>query len=151
MTTEEKWTAGNQFAEILLLRRSTSLSSSEEAVREPERKGERTMRRRRDGGGRVRHEQDEQGKCKICGVNGTRSKEKLGEKVKEPLKSLGQNFASLLSVLLISNTKGSSLTPPVWIQFPPFQAHPNRSISHQPVSKDIREESGLSVNTQRLA
>lgn len=80
MATGEIWTAGNQFAEILLLRRSTSLSGSEEVVREPEGKGERTIRRRRDGGGRVRHEQEERQKCKRCAVNRTRSKEKVAEK-----------------------------------------------------------------------
>lgn len=41
MTTEEKWTAGNQFSELLLLGRSTSLSSSKEAVCQKEKEGAR--------------------------------------------------------------------------------------------------------------
>lgn len=132
MMTEQKWTAGNQFAEILLLRRSTSLSGSEKVVIEPEGKGERTTRRR-DGGGRVRHEQKEQGKCKR-----TRSKEKLGEKGKRASQISGIKICLVtLSTPLICKTKKNSLRPLVWIRLPQFQAHPNHSISHQPVPKDI--------------
>lgn len=90
MTIEEKWAAGNQFAEILLLRRSTSLSGSEEVVREPEGKGERTMKR--DGRRRVRHEEEERGQHRTCGVNRTRSKEKLGEKGKRASQISGIKF-----------------------------------------------------------
>lgn len=105
MTTEEKWTAGKQFAEILLLGRSASLGGSGEVVREPKGKGGRRMRRRRDGGGRVRHEQEEQGKCKMCGVNRS-SKERLGEKGQRASQTSG--IKSCLSHLSIRNTKESS-------------------------------------------
>jgi len=138
MTTEEKWTAGNQFVEILLLRRSTSLSS-EEAAGEPEGKGERTTRRRSDGGGRARHEQEEQGKCKACGMNGTRSKEKQEENGKRASQIARIIFCLLtVSMLLTFNAKESGLRL-LWTRSPQLEAHPHHSSSHQPVSKDTWE------------
>lgn len=98
MTTEEKWTAGNQFSEY-----SYSGEAHPSALQRrclPGGKGG-SMRRKR-----VRQEQEEEAGCKICQVSKRRSRGNLGENKSQ---ISGMMFCLItLRTLCISNTKGAA-------------------------------------------